>query len=145
MFPIVWPSNWLFTSEALSQQFGFQGSLAPPMGWTSILLCLCLGGPVLVHPSMAPMCVSGDDAQGRDFREGLLSRCWANSLSGEAPCDSAVYNPPPQATLPPDPLPSDPPPPWKTRRIRKNRRHYRQGTSHCSCLEHCFLFDLEKG
>ena len=29
---------------------------------------------------------------------------------------------------------------WKTRRTRKNRRHCRQGTSHCSCLEHCFLF-----
>ncbi len=29
---------------------------------------------------------------------------------------------------------------WKTRRTRKNRRYYRQGTSHCSCLEHCFLF-----
>ncbi len=24
----------------------------------------------------------------------------------------------------------------------KNRRHYRQGTSHCSCLEHCFLLLL---
>ncbi len=28
---------------------------------------------------------------------------------------------------------------WKTMKTRKNQRHYRQGTSHCSCLEHCFF------
>ncbi len=50
--------------------------------------------------------------------------------------------------LPPplQPLPGSPPHGlhnlWKTRSTRKNRRHYRQGTSHCSCLEHCFLFVL---
>ncbi len=66
--------------------------------------------------------------------------------------------PPPLPPLPPWPLPNplphpwmvDPPLPldphphgqydlWKTRRTRKNWWHYRQGTSHCSCLEHCFL------
>ena len=59
------------------------------------------------------------------------------------PCPSP--NPPP-LPLPDPPPPARPPPPaWpppkgKTRRTRKNQRHYRQGTSHCSCLEHCFLF-----
>ncbi len=51
--------------------------------------------------------------------------------------------PPPAQTPHPDPLPPGPPPGlhdlWKTSRTTKNWRHYRQGTSHCSCLEHCFL------
>ncbi len=46
--------------------------------------------------------------------------------------------------LPPSPSPLsplDPPPPAeKTMRTRENQRHDRQGTSHCSCLEHCFLY-----
>ncbi len=46
---------------------------------------------------------------------------------------------------PQTPLPLDPPGPlWKTRRTRKNRRHYQQRTSHCSCLEHCFLFSVSR-
>ncbi len=45
---------------------------------------------------------------------------------------------PPSPARPPSS--TGPPPPCWTRRTRKNRRHYRQGTSHCSCLEHCFLF-----
>ncbi len=72
----------------------------------------------------------------------------AKSLQGEAPCGSAVYGRLDEmspAPLQPGPPSLDPPPMclhelWKTRRTRKNRRHHRQGTSHCSCLEHCFLF-----
>ncbi len=57
-------------------------------------------------------------------------------------------HPLPQPPSPcPDPPPLDPPCPqnplWKIRRTRKNWRHYRQGTSHCSCLEHCFLFHMQ--
>ncbi len=77
--------------------------------------------------------------------------CCAKSLQGEAPCGSAVYGkvdemspyaPSPSPTPCPQTLglPCPQTPPRKTRRTRKNRRHHRQGTSHCSCLEHCFLF-----
>ncbi len=50
----------------------------------------------------------------------------------------------PQPT-PPLPTPCQSPPCWnppaeKTRTTRKNQWHYFQGTLHCSCLEHCFLF-----
>ncbi len=81
--------------------------------------------------------------------------CCAKSLYGEAPCGSAVYGKvdemSPAPCLLPLPLPNPPPltllpgPPcslhdlWKTRGRRKNQQHYRQGSSHCSCLEHCFL------
>ncbi len=85
---------------------------------------------------------------------------------GQAPCGSAVYgkvdemSPAPPLAWTPLPLAWTPLPGppwkrfalmtedlclhdlWKTRRTRKNRRHYRQETSHCSCLEHCFLFSL---
>ena len=51
--------------------------------------------------------------------------------------------PPLPNPLPPRPFHLEPPcglhDLWKTRRTRKNRQHYRQGTLHCSCLEHCFL------
>ncbi len=59
---------------------------------------------------------------------------------------SPTPSPCPNPTSPqPDP-PSWTPPGqhdwWKTRRTRKNWQHYRQGTSHCSCLEQCFLFHI---
>ena len=58
----------------------------------------------------------------------------AKSLQGEAPCGSAVYArldeispaPSPQTPLPlPHPPLPDPPAAEKTRKTRKNRRHYR--------------------
>ncbi len=49
--------------------------------------------------------------------------------------------PPPPSPLP-DPLPLLDPPPSEKTRTRKNLGHHRQGTSHCSCLEHCFLFSV---
>ncbi len=63
----------------------------------------------------------------------------AKSLQGEAPRGSAVMARWMKYPLPPSPHLDPPPLVGKTRRTRKNR-HYRQGTSHCSCLEHCFLF-----
>ncbi len=52
--------------------------------------------------------------------------------------------PPPQPHPLPDPLPhlEHSPPENKTRRTKKNQQHHRQRTSHCSCLEHCFLFRM---
>ena len=86
--------------------------------------------------------------------------CCSKSLQSKAPCDSAVYgsldemspapclspNPPP----PPDPLPQpDPLPPTRTPLQRRQGGQGRinnitswQGTLHCSCLEHCFLFPV---
>ncbi len=76
----------------------------------------------------------------------------AKSLQGEAPCGSAVCGKVDEMSPTPSPSPNptppagppspclDPPPAGKTRRTRKNRRHFQQWTSHCSCLEHCFLF-----
>ncbi len=49
-------------------------------------------------------------------------------------------SPTPCAQTPCPQTPTLGPPLQKTRRTRRNQRHYWQGTSHCSCLEHCFLF-----
>ncbi len=57
------------------------------------------------------------------------------------------HDPGPSAPGPPTPGPPAPRPPLAcmTRRTRKNQRHYRQGTLHCSCIEHCFLFSKFAG
>ncbi len=50
-------------------------------------------------------------------------------------------SPPPCWTPSPDGPPCQTPPPCgEDKEDKENRRHYRQGTSHCTCLEHCFLF-----
>ena len=52
-------------------------------------------------------------------------------------------NPLPSPPPPPDTLLPDPPapgPPSENKEDKEELVIFRQGTSHCSCLEHCFLF-----
>ncbi len=80
--------------------------------------------------------------------------CCAKSLQGEAPCGSAVYMARwIKCSLPPPPTPSPCPTPTPHRLVedKEDKKELMnkeelmtlpvQGTSHCSCLEHCFLFD----
>ncbi len=112
-----------------------------------------------------PLGVSGLNGSSGHFLRPLcpieyFTNCnCAKSLQGEAPCGSAVYgkvdemspaplpltqppplppNPPPPPPTPPLPLP-DPPQRRQGRQGRIDNIIGRQGTLHCSCLEHCFL------
>ncbi len=70
----------------------------------------------------------------------------AKSLQGEAPCGSAVYGKVDEMSPPPPPGPPawTPPPPDKEDKEESTTLPTPQGTSHCSCLEHCFLFYEEE-
>ncbi len=96
------------------------------------------------------------------FPAACVLHC-AKSLQGEALCGSAVYGswtemsptpvepPPPPPSQTPQPDPPDPPMDsmqhdwWKAREDKEELMTLPmlQGTSHCSCLEHCFLFVLQ--
>ncbi len=81
----------------------------------------------------------------------VARRCCAKSLQGEAPCGSAVCGSWTEMSPAPSPLPSPeagPPPCGEDKEDKEelmNKEEFMtlpmpQVTSHCSCLEHCFLF-----
>ncbi len=98
-----------------------------------------------IWKSSSPCCVTSQIIVRSPFRAKHHVVVQYREGGWNVPCPLPLNTPPPPPTPFPYLNPPAPDPPQKIRRTRKNRWHYRQGTSHCICLEPCFLFSCVHG